>query len=102
MWRLRARPDGQLAVELILGNHGMVFHGSMRVALEEEFVLADMVRFRESNFGRLELEVNLLMDVPLAPLVFMDSRFLRIEGLVDAHDCRQGLVQHLDRITGLL
>ena len=68
--RLGRGPERELAVGAPLGHRRVLLHGQVRVALEEEDVLADEVGLGERRLDVAELERHRLVDVgPVAVLV---------------------------------
>src|SRR5216117_313321 len=73
----------------------------MRVALEEEHVLADQIRPRERRLDVAELERDVLVDVGTVA-VLVDADLGMGERLLDRHERAQGLVLHVDQAARAL
>ena len=67
--RLRARPERQLAVLIDGADRGMLLDRQVRVALEEEGVVEDLVGAGQRLVDVTELEVGPLVDVALFAVV---------------------------------
>ena len=77
----------------------MLLHGQVRVALEEEDVLSDVVGLRETSVHVAELEGHELVDV-VRPSVVLDALALRCaKRFLDRHDRLEHLVLDSYRIA---
>ena len=99
--RLGRRPERQLAVRAPLRHGRVLLHGQVRVALEEEDVLADQVRAGERRLDVAELQRHGLVDVrPVAVLV--DAHVRVRQRFLDGHQRLERLVLDLDQARGPL
>ena len=99
--RLGRRPQGELAVGAPLGHRGVLLHGQVRIALEEEHVLAHQVRLGERRLHVAELQRHRLVDVrPIAVLV--DAHLRMGQRVLDRHQRAERLVLDLDQLAGAL
>ena len=94
---LRRGPEAELAVRRPLGDGGMLLHGKVGVALEEEDVFPDEVGRAEALLHVAELEGDQLVDVVAVPVV-VDPRTPLGERGVDRHERGERLVLHLDEV----
>ncbi len=95
---LRRRPQRHLAID-IGRDRAVLLHRKVRVALEEEDVLADVVGAREATIDIAELERDQLVDV-VGPAVVLDSLVLRrSQSFLDRHHRLEHLVLDGDGIA---
>ncbi len=95
------RPEGELLVGSEVGHRRVLLHGQVRVALEEEDVLAHEGGGREGGLHVAELERHVLVDVGPVP-VLVDAHLGVGERLLDRHQGAQRLVVDLDQLRGAL
>src|SRR5256712_854615 len=92
---LRRGPEREPIVGAVAGDRGMRLDRRVRVALEEEPVVTDVVGGGEPGFEVAEAEMDLLEDVrALGGLV--DLHVLALERLLDREDRLEGLVVDVD------
>ena len=90
--RLGRRPQRELAVGAPLRHRGVLLHGQVRIALEEEHVLAHEVRLGERRLHVAELQRHRLVDVrPVAVLV--DAHLRMGQRVLDRHQRAERLVR---------
>ena len=94
---LGARPERELAVGVDRRERGMLLDREMRVALEEEQVLENVVRPAKSFVDVAELERLQPVDVA-ALAVVVDARALGRERLFRRRDRRERPVLHVDQV----
>ena len=99
--RLGRRPQRELPVRAQRRQRRVLLHGQVRVAFEEERVLAEVVGLGEAGLDVPEVERHLLVHVA-ARAVVVDAGVGPAERLVDRHDRRQHLVVDLDELQRLL
>ena len=99
--RLGRGPQRELAVRAPVRDRGVLLHGQMRVALEEEGILTDEVGGGEGRLHVAELEGDGLVDVG-AVAVLVDAHVLVAQRLLDGHEGLERLVVDLDQLGGAL
>ena len=97
VWCLRRAPQRDLAVGRPVGQRGVLLHRQVRVAFEEEEVLAHDVRRGEALFHVAELEVDELVEVTRVAVV-VDARLGVGERVHRRADFGQQLVLDVDQV----
>src|SRR5207253_4394515 len=95
---LRRRPQSDLAVD-VGRDRALLLHRQVRVALEEEDILANEFRTTESSLDVTELESHELVNV-VRPAVVLDGLVLGLlERGIDRHHGLEDLVLDRDRVA---
>ncbi len=96
---LRRRPQRDLAAD-VSRDCAVLLHRQVRVSLEEENVLADVVGARETTVDVAELEGHELVDVVRAAVVLDALVPGRPERVLDRHHRLEDVVLDPDRVAG--
>ena len=98
--RLRARIDDELAVGIHQRDRRMLLERQMRVSLEEEHIVEDMVGAGESGVDVAELERHRLVDIPVLAVV-VNARLGMREAVRRRGVGTQRLVLDVDEARGV-
>ena len=91
VWRLCARPNGQLAIGILDGYRSVLLNGQVRVALEEKYILEDLIGLPKSILDIAEFQGYALVDISFFAVI-VNARLAKSQTLFGVRNCGQDFV----------